>query len=624
MGVFAQQRLFSAPFRGPVQGHIEERLTSELRPLHLEVVNESHGKKSDESHFHVLIVSEAFEGLKPLARHRLVNGLFTREDGSLKFHSLRITAKTPAMWEEEPWYLRVGCLSQASSFTGQRATCFSRKHLSSFQHFFDKQVQFTTPSEWLPHISPGREMEETIGAATEERTRDSVDDRQQEETAEKMRRDRQLQFLTNWVSEHKVVRPELVRSIYACQALDFFGSAFRTGSVQKLDKLHKKSKATGRIDEFWSHSWQKRPYQKVLCLLFLKNGFAASLIGTLAASIVYTFMHNGMLLIRLDDRINSRGEHLGLPFLCTVIGTLVAVLTLFMWRSRIKVFLDVCCIDQVNAKNKQEGILSLCGILSKCKTLLILWDETYIERLWCVFEIAAFAHRSGKPRTAIKPTLLGKAALAVYAGTPAMALLNLEFMNMKYRWSSSYVILGAFVVSFYWGVASFRSYHYSIEILRRQLQNFRLEDTKCNCCTRGHVGPDGETLSCDREVVERCICIWFGSVEQFELFIVPLLRSTFEKELGQHTFPYIYFLVVFCPVVWAGMDLTAGHRWGGFWMFQFTGYWWFAEQDVTLLAYRAILQLFVTFCIPAAMLFGMPVLVRFVRSRVAGTEQNSV
>ena len=128
----------------------------------------------------------------------------------------------------------------------------------------------------------------------------------------------------------KVVRPELVRSIYACQALDFFGSAFRTGSVQKLDKLHKKSKATGRIDEFRSHSWQKRPYQKVLCLLFLKNGFAASLIGTLAASIVYTFMHNGMLLIRLDDRINSRGEHIGLPFLCTASGLDTVNLTILI------------------------------------------------------------------------------------------------------------------------------------------------------------------------------------------------------------------------------------------------------------------------------------------------------
>ena len=156
-----------------------------------------------------------------------------------------------------------------------------------------------------------------------------------------------------------------------------------------------------------------------------------------------------------------------------------------------------------------------------------------------------------------------------------MALLNLELMHVKYRFISSYVILGAFVVSFYWGVASFRSYHYSIEILRRQLQNFRLEDTKCNCCTLGHVGHDGRTLPCDREVVERCICNWFGSVEQFELFIVPLLRSTFENELGQHTFPYIYFLVVFCPVVWAGMDLSAGHRWGGWWMFQFTGDWCF-------------------------------------------------
>ena len=128
----------------------------------------------------------------------------------------------------------------------------------------------------------------------------------------------------------KVFHPEFVRSIYACQALDVFGSAFRTSSVQKLDKLHKKSKATKSIDEFWSHSWQKRPYQKVLCLLFLKNGFAASLVGTLAASIVYTFMHYGMLLIRLDDEINSRGEYLGLPFLCTASGLAIVSLTIFM------------------------------------------------------------------------------------------------------------------------------------------------------------------------------------------------------------------------------------------------------------------------------------------------------
>ncbi|CAK0804756.1 unnamed protein product, partial [Prorocentrum cordatum] len=81
-----------AQYRGPVQA---------LKPLHLEVANESHGRAQDESHFHVLVVAEAFEGIRPLQRHRLVNQLFTDEAGQLKFHSLRITAKTPGAWAED-------------------------------------------------------------------------------------------------------------------------------------------------------------------------------------------------------------------------------------------------------------------------------------------------------------------------------------------------------------------------------------------------------------------------------------------------------------------------------------------------------------------------------------------
>jgi len=88
----------AAIFRGPVQDHIETKLLAAVKPVHLEVHNESHGQAADESHFHVLVVADAFEGLRPLQRHRLINGLFTQEDGDLKFHSLRITAKTPAQW----------------------------------------------------------------------------------------------------------------------------------------------------------------------------------------------------------------------------------------------------------------------------------------------------------------------------------------------------------------------------------------------------------------------------------------------------------------------------------------------------------------------------------------------
>mmetsp|Transcript_101576 Transcript_101576/g.291567 ORF Transcript_101576/g.291567 Transcript_101576/m.291567 type:complete len:166 (+) Transcript_101576:118-615(+) len=96
MGLWEASRAFAgvgSAFRGPVQEHIEAKIRAELMPEQLEVVNESHGRQSDESHFHVLVVSEAFEGLSPLARHR--------KDGALKFHSLRITAQTPSGWARD-------------------------------------------------------------------------------------------------------------------------------------------------------------------------------------------------------------------------------------------------------------------------------------------------------------------------------------------------------------------------------------------------------------------------------------------------------------------------------------------------------------------------------------------
>jgi stress-induced morphogen len=113
------------------------------------VLNESHGKKEDESHFKTIIVSEAFAdkvrcryctqsakpiaiGMlcaraelyaswcvslnlsayelracarapqNPIARHRLVNAaLKDPSSGGLPFHSLTIVAKTQAQWQAD-------------------------------------------------------------------------------------------------------------------------------------------------------------------------------------------------------------------------------------------------------------------------------------------------------------------------------------------------------------------------------------------------------------------------------------------------------------------------------------------------------------------------------------------
>ena len=93
-----------AAYRGPMQAFVEEAVAEEFAPTHLEVLNESHGRVEDESHFKVVVVSEAFAGLNPLKRHRAVNAaIVSRSSGDsseLPFHSLTIVAKTPDQWAE--------------------------------------------------------------------------------------------------------------------------------------------------------------------------------------------------------------------------------------------------------------------------------------------------------------------------------------------------------------------------------------------------------------------------------------------------------------------------------------------------------------------------------------------
>lgn len=80
---------------------IEELLRAAFAPTELLVKDQSHlheghaGAKEGKGHFDVRIVSESFEGLNRIARHRMVYdalGQFMNTD----IHALRITAVSPA------------------------------------------------------------------------------------------------------------------------------------------------------------------------------------------------------------------------------------------------------------------------------------------------------------------------------------------------------------------------------------------------------------------------------------------------------------------------------------------------------------------------------------------------
>lgn len=86
-----------------IQEIIETKLHNEFDPTHLNVVNESYMHNvpaGSESHFKVVVVSDAFEGLRLIGRHRAVNKALSEELAN-NIHALSIHTYTKNEWQEQ-------------------------------------------------------------------------------------------------------------------------------------------------------------------------------------------------------------------------------------------------------------------------------------------------------------------------------------------------------------------------------------------------------------------------------------------------------------------------------------------------------------------------------------------
>lgn len=102
-----------------IQNIIEDKLNQELKPYYLEVVNESHLHNvtpGTESHFKLIVVSQTFDGMRLLARHRVINQLLKQE---LKNHidAVFMHTYTKSEWQ----HLFGGVSSSAAFYSGSRS-----------------------------------------------------------------------------------------------------------------------------------------------------------------------------------------------------------------------------------------------------------------------------------------------------------------------------------------------------------------------------------------------------------------------------------------------------------------------------------------------------------------------
>ncbi|WP_439243700.1 BolA family protein [Lonepinella sp. BR2474] len=83
------------------QQELEQRLINEFQPHFVKVENESYmhssGKGAD-SHFKIVLVSDKFNGLRQVARHRLLYQLFA-QDLAQSIHALALHTYTLTEWQ---------------------------------------------------------------------------------------------------------------------------------------------------------------------------------------------------------------------------------------------------------------------------------------------------------------------------------------------------------------------------------------------------------------------------------------------------------------------------------------------------------------------------------------------
>lgn len=88
------------------EARIRDWIHQHLTPIHVEVVNDSHRHRAGgaESHFRVVVVSSAFQGMSPLQRQRKIySGLGSemQANGSgSALHALSLQLYTPEEWSQ--------------------------------------------------------------------------------------------------------------------------------------------------------------------------------------------------------------------------------------------------------------------------------------------------------------------------------------------------------------------------------------------------------------------------------------------------------------------------------------------------------------------------------------------
>lgn len=177
-----------------------------------------------------------------------------------------------------------------------------------------------------------------------------------------------------------------------------FGAVLRaradTLTATEQANVFRMSHKVDGFDFFISHVSSTPGFKKYITLVVDRLGFLGFAIAAMVSFGIFLFQ------VYVDELPRSRAftvhdsffGHEWTPSVWELLGGVSAAWLVYafghiLWR-RTCCFLDCASICQSDAELKAAGISNIPAFLRASRELVVLWDEWYFTRLWCIYEIA--------------------------------------------------------------------------------------------------------------------------------------------------------------------------------------------------------------------------------------------
>jgi len=308
------------------------------------------------------------------------------------------------------------------------------------------------------------------------------------------------------------------------------------------------SRTVGRLDYFISHAWRSPRLGKYCALCRFFNGGLAVHAALLVGFTAFFFaLHRppvpGEPMVTIANQVDQ-GRH---TFPRAIIWWFYAPFPVYiataalahrLLRRNSTAFLDIACVNQLDPVAKAKGIERLGAMLARTEHMLVLADEHYWKRLWCVFEVAAFCRHSDASRLIVLPlhsslTELGM-TLFWYVATSSLCLIRMHQEGGSDAATEAYSLaFFRFMASIFFCIQPFVILPMLMGQRSRRglraLRNFSIAESQCFSDE-------------DRAALTSVICSWYtdhSAGEDDPERLLALGRYKFETFVRHHLAPAI-------------------------------------------------------------------------------------